>query len=256
MENKNENVVVINEGITGPDAPSKEALPSSKEAPNAPLYAGKFKSAEELEQAYIELQKKLGERKPNESPENEPPKDASEEQKGEEPKFIVAGKDFTKYARIYYEKGELDEESYKELGKEGFPREVVDAYINGLKAPKVAAKEVVDSIKASVGGEEAFQQLVEWAKVNLSPEEIKAYNKAIDTSDPDIMRMAVERLRTKYETAYGKPPKLVAGKATNSSQEGFRSLAEIVSAMKDPRYKSDPAYRADVEARIARSSVL
>jgi hypothetical protein len=33
-------------------------------------------------------------------------------------------------------------------------------------------------------------------------------------------------------------------------------VAEIVEAMKDPRYSKDPAYRADVEQRVALSNAF
>ena len=248
--------LIINDGVTGaedPNAKKDDAPPAGGEK----TLAGKFKTPEELEAAYLELQKKLGERKPTEEENKEDQKaDDKKPDTDEEPKLIVAGKDFTKYAKVFAEQGKLDEASYAELEKEGVPREVVDAYIAGNTAPKAAAKEVVDSIKAAVGGEENFQKIAEWAKTGLSKEEVVAYNKAIDTGDPDIMRMAVERLQSKYEAAYGKPPKLISGKPSNPQSEAFRSTAEVVAAMKDPRYANDPAYRADVEAKLARSNVF
>lgn len=240
-----DNVIVVNEGVTGPEAPPDKAEPEK-------LWAGKFKSQEELEAAYLELQRKLGERVQDKPEESQDKGDAH----NDEPRFIVAGKDFTKYAKVFAQYGRLDDAHYEELEKEGVPREVVDAYIAGVTSSKGAAKEVVDAIKASVGGEESFQRLANWARENLPKEEIIAYNKAIDTGDPDIMRMAVERLKARYDAVYGKAPKLVAGTPTNPSGDVFRSTAEVVAAMRDPRYSKDPAYRADVEAKLARSTVF
>jgi hypothetical protein len=37
---------------------------------------------------------------------------------------------------------------------------------------------------------------------------------------------------------------------------GFESVAQVVAAMSDPRYKIDPAYRAQVERKIANSTVI
>ena len=36
---------------------------------------------------------------------------------------------------------------------------------------------------------------------------------------------------------------------------GFRSQAELVEAMSDPRYETDPAYRADVIALLENSDI-
>ena len=48
---------------------------------------------------------------------------------------------------------------------------------------------------------------------------------------------------------------MLQGKAPSNSRDVFRSQAELVAAMSDPRYESDEAYRADVVEKLDRSDV-
>jgi hypothetical protein len=54
----------------------------------------------------------------------------------------------------------------------------------------------------------------------------------------------------------GKQPKLIGGTQSETTSSAFRSVAELTSAMADPRYKNDSAYRKDVERKLANSNVL
>ena len=47
---------------------------------------------------------------------------------------------------------------------------------------------------------------------------------------------------------------MLTGKAARTL-DGFRSQAEVVAAMNDPRYDNDPAYRQDVYDKLERSNV-
>ena len=48
---------------------------------------------------------------------------------------------------------------------------------------------------------------------------------------------------------------MLTGKAATETPDVFRSQAEVVQAMNDPRYDSDPAYRNDVFEKLGRSNV-
>ena len=48
---------------------------------------------------------------------------------------------------------------------------------------------------------------------------------------------------------------MLTGKAPKSSGDVFRSQAEVVEAMSDPRYDRDPAYRNDVFEKLSRSDI-
>ena len=48
---------------------------------------------------------------------------------------------------------------------------------------------------------------------------------------------------------------MLTGNAPKQSGDQFRSQAEVVQAMSDPRYDKDSAYRQDVMKKLERSNV-
>ena len=89
----------------------------------------------------------------------------------------------------------------------------------------------------------------------MDASELNVYNQMVE-SNTDNAKVAVEWLMARREASGGVEPNLLSGKTTGTPREEFRSTAEVVSAMKDPRYQSDPAFRKDVEEKLARSSVF
>ena len=212
-----------------------------------PKLAGKFASKEELEKAYLELEKKLGSPKKEEArvdPSSVDPNKAEEIAKG-------AGLDIDQMQQWYSQNGQLSEEHYKALEKSGIPKGIVDQYIAGQEAQ---AEKYRDSIISKVGGQDNFSAMAEWAKVNMSEQEIAAYNKATSSADMAVVENAVLGLAYRYQSAVGKDPKLLGGQVAGSS--GFQSVAQLTEAMKDPRYEKDPAYRKDVQNRLANSNIM
>ena len=65
--------------------------------------------------------------------------------------------------------------------------------------------------------------------------------------------MAVAGLYSMYESQNGSDGQMITGKAPNTTGEYFRSQAEVVEAMSDPRYDRDPAYRDNIIAKLERS---
>ena len=93
-----------------------------------------------------------------------------------------------------------------------------------------------------------------WAGQNLTYQEIESYDAIMDKGDPAAAYWAVQALSYRYRDANGSEGDLVQGKAP-SQGNGFRSQAELVQAMADPRYDRDPAYRQDVIKKLERSNV-
>lgn len=171
------------------------------------LLAGKYNSTEQLEQAYLELQQKLG---------------SDEEESAEE------------------EEGEADDsESYEETDEEE----------GGL------TDEDIEALQDMAGGEEEYQQMLSWAGENLSDEEIDMYDDVMDSGDPAACFFAIQALMARYGEGTGVDGELLTGSDPVSSPQGFRSQQELVAAMSDPRYESDPAYRADVINKLENSDV-
>lgn len=239
------------------------------------LLAGKYKSPEDLEKAYKELESKLGQSRPD-APEAEQVDTTDEvdvdeaEPEASDAKEIYgdfigtrleeAGIDFGDMNTRWQETGQLSDADYGELEGAGFTRQMVDAYLAGLQYTATQDNELaaqqISGIKAQYGGEEGYAAMTQWAASNLSESEISAFNKLVNTNDPDQARLAVAGLYSQYTNAVGREPRLLGGRAPKSSGEKFESTAQVVEAMSDPKYQSDPAFRRKVQEKLARSNVL
>jgi hypothetical protein len=247
------------------------AMAGESEEP-AELLAGKYKSVQDLEQAYKELQAKLS-RGETIAPEA----DDDGEVEAEEPespagsareiygdliggKLDEAGIDFGDMNTRWQQTGTLESEDYDQLAEAGFSRDMVDAYLSGLqyKAAQDTAlttKEVT-SIKASLGGEAEYNKMIEWAGSNLAPDEVEGFNQIINTQPMSAVKMAISGLHARYTAAEGREPKLIGGRAPKGNTDKFESTAQLVAAMSDPKYSTDPAYQRKVQEKLSRSSIF
>lgn len=215
----------------------------------------KFKNVEQMAEAYSHLEKKLGskdseEEVAEEAPEEAPPADTE----ASDVKEVVeaAGVDFNSLQAEYDNNGELSEEAYSKLADAGFPQDLVDSWIAGQEA---LANDYQTAVFDSVGGEQSYSDMINWASENLSQGEIAAYDRAVGSGDIDMVKLAVSGLQTKYQAAEGTDPSLLDGQSSNSSGGTYSSWAEVTQAMRDPRYQSDPAYRQSVTSKLERSNV-
>jgi hypothetical protein len=236
---------------------------SQLEAEEHSQYAGKFKSAEDLEKAYLELQKKLGQKETDESSsteETESDDGEAEEQETESP--VAKRVSFLKEAseEYYSNDNQLKPETIEKL-KEMPSEDLIEAYMEWQKSNPTtqsqplsddAAKEIV----ASVGGQEAYNDTLAWAADNLKPEEVAAYDNVVNSGNKDAIFFAVQALNQRYKDSVGFEGQQVSGKAPKSTVKGFRSNAELAAAISDRRYRTDPAYRYDVEQKLAASGDL
>jgi hypothetical protein len=238
------------------------------------LLAGKYKSVEDLEKAYQEAQRKLSQRGQVEETEEEADEaDDSEEEKPQSAdakeiygdfigsRLEEAEIDFGAMNTRWQETGQLADEDYDQLQEAGFTRDMVDAYLSGLqyKAAQDTALTVkeITALKQEYGGEKGYSDMLEWAADNLSEDEIKGFNEIVTgNSTMAAVRMAVSGLHAKYTAKAGVEPKLIGGRAPKSSNDKFESTAQLVEAMKDPRYAADPAYRRKIEEKLSRSSIF
>lgn len=170
-----------------------------------------------------------------------------------------AGLDFKAFDKEYQEKGQLSEDSYKKLADAGLTKDYVDTYINGIKAQvalkEAEAQQIVTSVHDIAGGAEAYSVMVQWATQNLKPEEIKVLNEGL-LGDAVHAKIAAENLKTKYTAANGSNPLLYMGTNPATSGDVFRDRSEMMTAMKDPRYKTSEAYRAEVALKVGRSKIF
>jgi len=216
----------------------------------------KFNSVEDLAKSYQELEKKLGEQSQDKE-EVDPvakaqPKPDTNNLEIAEKAVTDAGLDMTSLQSEYAEKGELDAKSYEALEKAGISKEYVNSYIAGQEA---IAKNQADDIKSTIGGDEAYAEMTDWASKNMTDGEKTAYNKAVNSGDMDTVKLAVSALKGQFERANGVEPSLVQGKAQPSKEQGFQSWAQVTEAMSDPRYAKDMAYQNAIKAKLGNSNL-
>ena len=231
------------------------------------LLAGKYKNAEDLEKAYVELQKKLGDQGDedseatgdSESDESEEDSEEKEEAKENSP----AAQLITEASAEYYANdNKLSPETIEKF--QGMSsKDLVSAYID-LQANQPAAQESapvdmtdadINTIKNSVGGETEYNNIVSWAGQNLDKSSIDAFDGIVETGNKDAIKLAINGLKAQYENSNGYEGRMLTGKAPKTSGDTFRSQAEVVAAMSDPRYDNDPAYRQDLIEKLDRSDI-
>ena len=84
---------------------------------------------------------------------------------------------------------------------------------------------------------------------------LDAFNSIVDQGNPTAIQIAVAGMKAEYDNQEGYEGRMLTGKAAQNSRDGFRSQAEVVQAMSDPRYDKDPAYRQDLYDKLERSNV-
>ena len=219
------------------------------------LYAGKFENAEELENAYLNLQKKLG-----------GGDDDTDEAYLDEDEYYdegtSAGIELIQGAseEYYANEGQLSADTMEEF-KNMSSNDLVNAYIaiqqnnpdSGGYSPDLSDAEM-NQVYNSAGGEAEYNRLTSWAADNIPESKLDAFNDIIDKGNSTAIQIAVAGLRSEYESQEGYEGRMLTGKAARTL-DGFRSQAEVVQAMNDPRYDRDPAYRQDVYDKLERSNV-
>jgi len=221
------------------------------------MLAGKYESAEELEKAYIELQKKLGES--NDELRQEDPQGRRDEEEVEEKVEADPLVELLQAAseEYYNNNGELSSEMMEKL-TEMDSRDLLNAYISiqqNAQGPEDFTADQVTDIQNFVGGEEAYGNLIGWAAENMPQNYVQAFDNLINVGDPDMVKLAVVGLQAAFQEANGYEGRMLSGKPAETKADVFRSQAEVVAAMSDPRYDRDPAYRQDVFAKLERSDL-
>lgn len=239
------------------------------------MLAGKFRDAEELEKAYIELQRKLGNNENSSSGsasessnstsaegdstagEEEGMSEVQEEVRDDQSNPAVTL--INEASQYYSENGELSEEMLSQF-TEMSSADLVSAYIEAqgqlpqAEAPDLSEGEVTQ-IKSQVGGDEQYEQLMGWAAENIDQAIVDAYDSLVDSGNAAAIALALRGISAEYENSVGYEGRMLTGNAPKNTADVFRSQSEVVEAMNDPRYDRDPAYREDVFRKLERSNV-
>ena len=253
------------------------------------LLAGKYKTTEDLESAYKELEKKLGdkeqglEREASEETTDEPEQldpatfykedgsvnyDVANEVYGEQVSNIFKNAEidpFKMNEHFMENNGTLSEDMYDTLGKAGLNKSVVDSYLEGVRqqagydtsqadpaAPILTDQEIVE-VQGIAGGKAGYEQLMAWATDNLSDADAKNFDEVVETGNKAAVTFAIKALMGQYEDAQGRDSNLITGK--QSPTPTYRSMAEVVRDMNNPLYDQDESYRDDVRRKLELSNL-
>lgn len=239
----------VDETVETPE--EQQAEPQAEETTERPEWLPeKFKSAEDMAQAYAELEKRMGqgtkEVEETEQPEEEQTDDNKEEAGDYNEAVVEASKEF------FENDGQLSEDTYKKLEGIGLPRDLVDSYAAGQQA-------LLQSEEAQIKGVagDNYDAMAEWANEHLPQEEIDAFDEAVTSGTISQAKLAVQGLYARYQNATGATqPKLVQGAVSGSSTMPFKSMQELARAQSDPRYRSgDKAYHQEIDRRLAVSNI-
>ena len=282
------------ETLTVNDTPEQEGLTAEEQdslqvgeqmaEQQGELLAGKYKNAEELEQAYVELQKKLGDKDGiQEDREETQEVEAKEETETEQELYKEDGsvnyesvnknygetlgnlfkeKSVDPYSiaeHFYKNNGQITQEMHDQLTGAGIGKEAVDAYLAGQAKEMGMNSDVnqtdIDTIYQSVGGENQYKSLMTWASENLSQDSINSFDNLVNTGDANSIQLAVNGLVAQYQNDKGYEGRMLTGKAAQTNTDVYKSQAQLVEAMADPRYDKDPAYRQAVISKLDRSDL-
>ena len=233
------------------------------------LLAGKYKNAEDLEKAYVELQKKLGGEsdeagestgESTDSSDTEETSEETEEAKEDSPVTTL----MTEATAEYYDNDNSLSEETIEKFSEMSSKDLVSAYLEMQKnapqpqaeteAPDLTESQVA-AIRSSVGGEKEYNNIVGWASENMPQADVDSFDELVGSGNVGAIKLAVAGMKAQYENANGYEGKMLSGKPPTTSKDVFRSQQEVVAAMSDPRYDRDPAYRQDLIEKLDRSDV-
>ena len=228
------------------------------------LLAGKYKDAQELEKAYVELQKKLGDKGSKDSPE------AGDSQDSEEVESEEDQQDENETEEDSYDDGILDqlweEANGDEYSKETLEElqkldsvDIADMHLRYRQQVEQSRPQITESqaqdLKNVAGGDQQYGEMLQWAKGNLNPQEVEMFDTVIERGDPLAAFFAVRSLSYRYLDSQGREGTMVTGTAPRGDGSQFNSQAEVVEAMSDPRYDRDPAFRQKVMKKLERSDI-
>ena len=228
-----------------------DAIPEEQTQEDRPEWLPeKFKSPEDMANAYSELEKKMGaganedqqEQEEGETTdEEEQPDDSTKEDTNTNDVIVEASKEF------FENDGVISEETYKNLAEIGLPKELVDSYAAGQQALQQSEEGNIKSVT-----EGNWDQMAEWAANNLSPEEVETFDDIVQNGTVEQAKLATKGLYAQFKAENGVTPKLVQGAVNGSSTMPFKTNQELARAMSDPRYKSgDKSYHEEIDRRIA-----
>lgn len=134
------------------------------------------------------------------------------------------------------------------MAKQGIPESMISGVVGGIKAERAA---IGSRLAQAAGGEENLRKVIDHVRATVPGDQLPALRNALEDPvlGPVVMRGLAAGLTPAAPAATPAAPRepksildITPAQAGNSVTP-FASSAEMLSAFKDPRYFSDPAFR-------------
>lgn len=132
--------------------------------------------------------------------------------------------------------------------------QLVSDFAEGKRAQ---AKLAAMDLYSVIGGEDQYPTLQQWAKANLTPDQLAAHDRSIANaqaaSDLEGMKDALRALKSQYDSHVGTARTVVESDgAPPSNEPPIMSVQELARIKGTDAYKNDePGFRASVTRRLA-----
>lgn len=106
----------------------------------------------------------------------------------------------------------------------------------------------------SVGGYDTYNQALEWARNNMTEQEIKDYNDAMNGAlgNEAALKLIAKGLVDSYKNRSVSTGPIHSGETTKVTRTvGYETESDMIKDMSDPRYHRDPSFRDKVTAKLA-----
>lgn len=161
--------------------------------------------------------------------------------------------DFKALEEEYTKNGNLSTASLETLANAGYPKEVVDAYINGVEATQ---EKFYNAVVGFAGGEDEYRQVAQFVQ-SQGQQAIDNFNSAINGGNLGVINMVIQGVKANMQAVNGTANSTILGQTTGgtttANTNAFQTKQQMVEAISDPRYSTDPIYRKQVETKIMNS---
>ena len=265
------------EGIVAPGQENllEEFVQEQEAAQSNNKILGKFNTQEDLEKAYTELEKRVGQQQ-EKPPAESPTTNQSDENYTAETASELYGKE---YVEALAEKG-LDMADIMKRADSGedisenfdtlaevfnVPKAVVENYVNAAQQSQapVAALTPEDGVEVrnAIGGDEAFKEVTQWAEKNVDKDVLDQYNQIADTNK-EAATWALKFFQSQMKSPGAVvEPKLYGG-GNVPTENRYESKQQVLDAMNKTNskgqrlYDVDEAYRDKVAKILLNSDVF
>ena len=198
-----------------------------------------------LEQHYVELRKDYSGKPKDEETKVVPP---VEEQKEEKPTDKISDGLWDTANREFSNEGKLTDDTISKLEASGIPKNIVDGYIDGLKAK---ADAFTNEVYKEAGGEEEFNAIKAWAEETYTQEQLDVITSG---SNAEVL-MKMKGIKAEFLSKNDmKPTDRIVGKSSSSAGSAYGSQEDYMMDVMDSRYNKDAKYTRAVKAKFSNSS--